>query len=30
MKRKAEAFWTGTGKDGKGHLTTQSKRNNFV
>jgi len=25
MKRKAEAFWTGTGKDGKGHLTTQSK-----
>jgi lipoyl-dependent peroxiredoxin len=25
MKRRAEAFWTGTGKDGKGHLTTQSK-----
>lgn len=25
MKRKAEAFWTGTGKDGNGHLTTQSK-----
>ena len=25
MKRKAEAVWTGTGKDGKGHLTTQSK-----
>ena len=25
MKRKGEAFWTGTGKDGKGHLTTQSK-----
>ena len=24
MKRKAEAFWTGTGKDGNGHLTTQS------
>jgi osmotically inducible protein OsmC len=25
MKRKGEAFWTGTGKDGNGHLTTQSK-----
>lgn len=25
MKRHAEAVWTGTGKDGKGHLTTQSK-----
>jgi osmotically inducible protein OsmC len=24
MKRKGEAFWTGTGKDGHGHLTTQS------
>lgn len=24
MKRKGEAFWTGSGKDGKGHLTTQS------
>lgn len=25
MKRKAEALWTGNGKDGKGHLSTQSK-----
>lgn len=25
MKRHAEAVWTGTGKDGKGLLTTQSK-----
>tara|TARA_R110000868_G_scaffold291085_5_gene551449 strand:+ start:243 stop:656 length:414 start_codon:yes stop_codon:yes gene_type:complete len=25
MKRKAEAVWTGTGKDGKGHLSSQSK-----
>jgi osmotically inducible protein OsmC len=25
MKRHAEAVWIGTGKDGKGHLTTQSK-----
>ena len=24
MKRKATAVWNGTGKDGKGHLTTQS------
>jgi osmotically inducible protein OsmC len=24
MKRKAQAHWQGTGKDGKGHLTTQS------
>lgn len=24
MKRKAQANWQGTGKDGKGHLTTQS------
>ena len=24
MKRKATAVWTGTGKEGKGHLTTQS------
>jgi osmotically inducible protein OsmC len=24
MKRKATAFWQGTGKEGKGHLTTQS------
>lgn len=24
MKRNATAVWTGTGKDGKGHLTTQS------
>lgn len=24
MKRKATAVWSGTGKDGKGHLTTQS------
>jgi osmotically inducible protein OsmC len=24
MKRKATAVWTGSGKDGKGHLTTQS------
>jgi lipoyl-dependent peroxiredoxin len=24
MKRKATAVWTGTGKDGKGHVTTQS------
>ena len=24
MKRKGEALWTGTGKDGNGHLTTQS------
>lgn len=25
MKRKATAVWQGGGKDGKGHLTTQSK-----
>ena len=25
MKRNAQAHWQGTGKDGKGHLTTQSK-----
>ena len=24
MKRNAQAHWQGTGKDGKGHLTTQS------
>ena len=24
MKRKASAVWNGTGKEGKGHLTTQS------
>lgn len=24
MKRKATAIWNGSGKDGKGHLTTQS------
>ena len=24
MKRKATAVWNGTGKEGKGHLTTQS------
>ena len=24
MKRTADAHWVGTGKDGKGHLTTQS------
>jgi len=24
MKRRATAVWNGTGKDGKGHLTTQS------
>ena len=24
MKRKAQAHWQGSGKDGKGHLTTQS------
>lgn len=24
MKRKATAVWSGSGKDGKGHLTTQS------
>ena len=24
MKRKAQAHWQGTGKDGKGHLSTQS------
>lgn len=24
MRRKASAVWTGSGKDGKGHLTTQS------
>lgn len=24
MKRNAQAHWKGTGKDGKGHLTTQS------
>jgi len=24
MKRKAQAHWQGTGKEGKGHLTTQS------
>ena len=24
MKRKATAVWNGSGKDGKGHLTTQS------
>jgi lipoyl-dependent peroxiredoxin len=24
MKRKANAVWNGSGKDGKGHLTTQS------
>lgn len=24
MKRKATAYWSGTGKDGKGHLSTQS------
>lgn len=24
MKRKATAVWTGSGKEGKGHLTTQS------
>ena len=24
MKRNAKAVWNGTGKDGKGHLTTQS------
>jgi len=24
MKRKAQAHWQGNGKDGKGHLTTQS------
>ena len=24
MKRKAEAVWNGTIKDGSGHLTTQS------
>jgi osmotically inducible protein OsmC len=24
MKRKATAFWKGSGKDGNGHLTTQS------
>lgn len=24
MKRKASAVWSGTGKEGKGHLTTQS------
>jgi lipoyl-dependent peroxiredoxin len=24
MKRKATAIWNGTGKDGKGHVTTQS------
>lgn len=24
MKRKATAFWQGTGKEGKGHLSTQS------
>jgi lipoyl-dependent peroxiredoxin len=24
MKRKATAVWNGTGKDGKGHVTTQS------
>ena len=24
MKRRANAVWNGTGKDGKGHLTTQS------
>jgi len=26
MKRTATAVWNGTGKDGKGHLTTQSKK----
>lgn len=25
MKRKANAVWTGTGKEGKGHLNTQSE-----
>ena len=25
MKRSATAIWTGTGKEGKGNLTTQSK-----
>jgi osmotically inducible protein OsmC len=25
MKRNAQAHWQGTGKEGKGHLTTQSK-----
>ena len=25
MKRNATAVWQGTGKEGKGHLTTQSK-----
>lgn len=25
MKRKATAYWQGGGKDGKGHLSTQSK-----
>lgn len=25
MKRTANAYWEGTGKDGKGHLTTKSK-----
>ena len=24
MRRKASAFWTGSGKDGKGHLTSQT------
>ena len=24
MRRKASAIWTGTGKDGKGHLTSQT------
>lgn len=30
MKRNATAVWTGTGKEGKGHLTTQSNTLNKV